>query len=202
MKSGNLNFLEPSGPLQACNGTALRIVLLRSKVITINRNVEKYLKPSLTCQKNSNLEVSFYWQFAHQCGGMLCVWKWFISFYKSAESVIRDIIHRFLKAIFLLIVPVHTGNKVILRSQIVVVESPPLEKIDDVNQCESLLLERKFYSGVWVSKIIIVTRPETKAGGRRGVHRMQSYYRHVSSLWSVPFSCCVRQLFSKDLKVG
>jgi hypothetical protein len=23
MKSGNLNFLEPSGPLSACNGTAL-----------------------------------------------------------------------------------------------------------------------------------------------------------------------------------
>ena len=23
MKPGNLNFLEPSGPLQACNGTAL-----------------------------------------------------------------------------------------------------------------------------------------------------------------------------------
>jgi len=23
MKSGNLNFLEPSGPFQACNGTAL-----------------------------------------------------------------------------------------------------------------------------------------------------------------------------------
>ena len=23
MKSGNLNFLQPSGPLQACNGTAL-----------------------------------------------------------------------------------------------------------------------------------------------------------------------------------
>ena len=23
MKSGNLNFLEPSGPIQACNGTAL-----------------------------------------------------------------------------------------------------------------------------------------------------------------------------------
>jgi hypothetical protein len=23
MKSGNLNFLEPPGPLQACNGTAL-----------------------------------------------------------------------------------------------------------------------------------------------------------------------------------
>ena len=25
MKSGNLNFLEPSGPLQACDGTALPV---------------------------------------------------------------------------------------------------------------------------------------------------------------------------------
>jgi len=28
MKSGNLNFLEPSGPLQACNRTALPLVLV------------------------------------------------------------------------------------------------------------------------------------------------------------------------------
>ena len=28
MKSGNLNFLEPSGPLQACKGTALPFDLL------------------------------------------------------------------------------------------------------------------------------------------------------------------------------
>ena len=28
MKSGNLNFLEPSGPIQACNGTALRSKVL------------------------------------------------------------------------------------------------------------------------------------------------------------------------------
>ena len=27
MKSGNLNFLESSGPLQACNGTALPLPL-------------------------------------------------------------------------------------------------------------------------------------------------------------------------------
>jgi len=26
MKSGNLNFLEPSGPLQACNGNALLLI--------------------------------------------------------------------------------------------------------------------------------------------------------------------------------
>ena len=30
-KSGNLNFLEPSAPLQACNGTALPLLLFRSK---------------------------------------------------------------------------------------------------------------------------------------------------------------------------
>jgi len=28
-KSGNLNFLEPSGPVQACNGTALPLRLTR-----------------------------------------------------------------------------------------------------------------------------------------------------------------------------
>ena len=30
MKSGNLNFLEPSGPLQTCNGTALPFFFLMS----------------------------------------------------------------------------------------------------------------------------------------------------------------------------
>ena len=28
MKSGNLNFLEPSGPLQGCNGTAFIIIII------------------------------------------------------------------------------------------------------------------------------------------------------------------------------
>ena len=28
MKSGNRNFLDPSGPLQACNGTALPLWML------------------------------------------------------------------------------------------------------------------------------------------------------------------------------
>ena len=30
MKSGNLNFLEPSGPLQACNGTDLPLTILHT----------------------------------------------------------------------------------------------------------------------------------------------------------------------------
>ena len=32
MKSGNLNFLEPSGPLQACNETALPLLLHEASV--------------------------------------------------------------------------------------------------------------------------------------------------------------------------
>ena len=36
MKSGNLNFLEPSGPLQTCNGTALPFYK-QLLIITVNR---------------------------------------------------------------------------------------------------------------------------------------------------------------------
>jgi hypothetical protein len=36
MKSGNLNFLEPSGPLQACNGSALPY--------TVTADTEDYLQ--------------------------------------------------------------------------------------------------------------------------------------------------------------
>jgi len=32
-KSGNLNFLEPSGPVQACNGTALPLCSVSSPYI-------------------------------------------------------------------------------------------------------------------------------------------------------------------------
>ena len=32
-QSGNLNFLDPSGPVQACNGTALRFFPLPYNII-------------------------------------------------------------------------------------------------------------------------------------------------------------------------
>ena len=35
MKSGNLKFLEPSGPLQACNGTALPLVVAVVVVVVV-----------------------------------------------------------------------------------------------------------------------------------------------------------------------
>jgi len=34
-QSGNPNFLEPSGPLQACNGTALPFAVSYAKVLLI-----------------------------------------------------------------------------------------------------------------------------------------------------------------------
>jgi len=47
MKSGNLNFLEPSGPLQACDGTALPFTAL--KIVKLDlymyRNIEYFINP-------------------------------------------------------------------------------------------------------------------------------------------------------------
>ena len=40
MQSGNLNFLETSGPLQACNGTALHLYLLNVKLAGISADIE------------------------------------------------------------------------------------------------------------------------------------------------------------------
>jgi len=36
MKSGNLNFLEPSGPIQACNRTALPISDMKLNVASLH----------------------------------------------------------------------------------------------------------------------------------------------------------------------
>jgi len=49
MKSGNLNFLEPSGPLQACNGTALP--LYRRHEYTVRNGI--YVQSVLNVLKSS-----------------------------------------------------------------------------------------------------------------------------------------------------
>jgi len=47
MKSGNFNFLEPSGPLQACNGTALHLA---------NIYLENHTKQKITpAEKNTEI---------------------------------------------------------------------------------------------------------------------------------------------------
>ena len=42
-KSGNLNFLEPSGPLQACNGTALPLIYNKSLLKLIVYYLYRYV---------------------------------------------------------------------------------------------------------------------------------------------------------------
>jgi hypothetical protein len=48
IKSGNLNFLEPSGPLQACNGTALLLSGNHLKVKKFGRRTVQF-SHSISC---------------------------------------------------------------------------------------------------------------------------------------------------------
>jgi hypothetical protein len=47
MKSGNLNFLGPSGPLQACNGTALPLPLPLPLLEVLHCLLHKYCRLSI-----------------------------------------------------------------------------------------------------------------------------------------------------------
>jgi len=66
-KSGRLNFLEPSGPVQACNGTALpftkaynsqcltnQALLVKSVIQTISKNKQNFMHKFLTVLLNNN----------------------------------------------------------------------------------------------------------------------------------------------------
>jgi hypothetical protein len=59
MKSGNLNFLEPSGPLQACNGTALPLPIIKrvlsppSRMLSLSIYVAAWVTVSLGHDVNS-----------------------------------------------------------------------------------------------------------------------------------------------------
>jgi len=50
MKSGNLKFLEPSGPLQACDGTALPLLFYSLHVCCVNGEVECLLQLRIATQ--------------------------------------------------------------------------------------------------------------------------------------------------------
>ena len=58
-KSGNLNFLEPSGPVQACNGTALPLSLLAHKRYDFRKSVIEYKMCVL------NFSKTFVWIISH-----------------------------------------------------------------------------------------------------------------------------------------
>ena len=55
VKSGNLNFLEPSGPLQACNGTAVPLPL---RLSTTQHNTYTV---SLVCETTRVVAVNCRW---------------------------------------------------------------------------------------------------------------------------------------------
>ena len=59
MKSGNLNFLEPSGPLQACNGTALPLPLLVKDTASVIMVVilREALNPGLSEQGSTGVQA-------------------------------------------------------------------------------------------------------------------------------------------------
>ena len=59
MKSGNLNFLEPSGPLQACNGTALPFIY----IIYYMCYIYIYLLPPWACVACPRVNFTFTFTF-------------------------------------------------------------------------------------------------------------------------------------------
>jgi len=63
MKSGNLNFLEPSGLLQACNGTALPLpCLLIDIAIPNDSKINTTETENLSNKKNLEIEDSRVWK--------------------------------------------------------------------------------------------------------------------------------------------
>ena len=59
MKSGNLNFLESSGPLQACNGSALPISDYKM-LQRVSTNYMVFLRPLVHMKPKLQLEISFW----------------------------------------------------------------------------------------------------------------------------------------------
>jgi hypothetical protein len=55
MKSGNLNFLEPSGPLQACNGTALPLPFYEITLIKTVKQMMMMMMIIIIISDNHNI---------------------------------------------------------------------------------------------------------------------------------------------------
>jgi hypothetical protein len=68
MKSGNLNFLEPSWPLQACNGTALPSLLPSPCAVVMKSENLNFPEPSGPLQACNGTALPFY----------IHVWEWYL----------------------------------------------------------------------------------------------------------------------------
>ena len=54
-KSGNLNFLEPSGPVQACNGSAFFLVVVVVVVVLLLLMMMMLLSPATVAHKSTSV---------------------------------------------------------------------------------------------------------------------------------------------------
>jgi len=61
MKSGNLNFLEPSGPLQVCDGTALYDSEKENWRILTNKEIYASVKKTYYNRNNKVKYITLVW---------------------------------------------------------------------------------------------------------------------------------------------
>jgi hypothetical protein len=76
LKSRTLNFLEPSGPVQASNGFAFTVDRLIVKdyvnILDVIRRIESFIYPTdaqLYCSKNVKIYIEIYMRVAATCFG-------------------------------------------------------------------------------------------------------------------------------------
>ena len=63
MKSGNLNFLEPSEPRQASNGTALPLNICALYMFTLHDYITMHGATNITLERLTEYEETFYIKF-------------------------------------------------------------------------------------------------------------------------------------------
>jgi hypothetical protein len=74
MKSGNLNFLEPSGPLQACNGTVLPFLIRAVEIRSLVDEFEQQLTFEPTLFHNGIYSYVYVTNLCHRYvfSGIVC----------------------------------------------------------------------------------------------------------------------------------
>ena len=65
MKSGNLNFLKPSGPLQACNGTALPLPVEIQNPVALEPDRQQHDRLAASVIAQQYFSTTFLWLRFH-----------------------------------------------------------------------------------------------------------------------------------------
>ena len=91
MKSGNLNILEPSGPLQTCNGTALPLPLPCIRVASTSTDIRNKYFPEHKTGMLSGSAIGLVLSLAACLPSLGDVTRWLVmrEFYKPASTSVR-----------------------------------------------------------------------------------------------------------------